>query len=91
MPSSCTTWAKCSVACPKYTDRPLPSSKGLEWTPGVCSRKSVQFFRAASGICFWNSPSMFSTLPGLLTSSMGESPVTVMVSASVPISMTMST
>ena len=27
---------------------------------------------------------MFRTLPGLVTSSMGESPVTVMVSASVP-------
>ena len=34
---------------------------------------------------------MFSTLPGLLTSSIGESPVTVMVSASVPSSSTMST
>ena len=72
-------------------DRPLPSSNGREWTPGVCSRKSVQFFRDASGICFWNSPSMFRMLPGLLTSSIGESPVTVMVSATVPISRTMST
>ncbi len=91
MPSRFVTCAKCSVACPKYTIRPDPSSKGRECTPGVISRKSVQFFRAAIGICFWNSPSMFSTFDGFVTSIIGDSPDTVMVSVSVPSSSVTST
>ena len=39
----------------------------------------------------WNSPEMFNTLLGLLTSSIGESPETVTVSCSVPIFMVTST
>ena len=50
-------------------------------TPGVSSRKSLQLRRAWIGICRWNSPSMFRTLLGLVsTSIIGESPATVMVS-----------
>jgi hypothetical protein len=43
------------------------------------------------GISRWNSPEMFSTLLGLLTSSIGDSPATVIVSCSAPIFITMST
>jgi hypothetical protein len=85
------TCAKCSVPCPKYTIRPLPSSNGREWTPGVISRKSLQLRRAWIGMSRWNSPEMFSTLLGLLTSSIGDSPETVIVSESVPIFMATST
>ena len=91
MPSSCTTCAKCSVECPKYTIRPLPSSNGRECTPGVISRKSLQFFRAAIGMFFWKSPSMFSTFDGLDTSIIGDSPETVIVSSIEPIFIWMST
>jgi hypothetical protein len=84
VPSSWITCAKCSVAWPKYTMRPLPSSKLREITPGVSSRKSLQLRREAIGMLRWNSPSKFSTLLGLLISSIGDSDSTVTASSSRP-------
>jgi hypothetical protein len=48
----------------------------------VISRKSLQLRRAWIGISRWNSPLIFSTLLGLLTSIIGDSPETVTVSES---------
>ena len=91
MPSSWMTWAKCSVACPKYTIRPEPSSKGRALTPGVISRKSLQLPRAWIGRSRWKSPSMVRILPGRAISSIGVSAVTVMVSSSSLMDITTST
>ena len=54
-------------------------------------RKSLQYLPSTRGRVFWKSASMFNTLLGLDTSSIGESPLTVIVSSSVPMAIVMST
>jgi hypothetical protein len=60
-------------------------------TPGVSIRKSLQNFPSTTGASFWNSASIVSTLLGLVTSSIGASPDTVIDSSSAPSSMVIST
>src|SRR5205814_7926698 len=79
------------TALPKEFWRPLASLCGREIAPGVSIRKSLQNFPSTTGASFWNSASIVSTLLGLVTSSIGASPDTVIDSSSAPSSIVIST